>query len=164
MENEKKHLEKLAAQFVSPEDAKTFATDIQWGDDKLSSPVPVPGDDLLRVITAQIAFALIEKRAAKTRWTLYKAVAAAAIILISLFSIMTYKPNHQLNQVTMMTTSIWQSEDIISDDANLSTLSAEITEIENQLTTKIYSDTDDSSPADELESELIAINTDFWKG
>ena len=62
--------------------------------------------------------------------------------------------------------SIWESEDVTVDDQSLSVLAAEIEQIESELlAVQSYENGDDlADDIEELEMELIEINTDFWKG
>lgn len=172
MKNKKENPEEIFAQFVSDEEARTFAKDIKWGDDEFESkPAPEPSDSLLSDINAQVGFAVVAEHAANTRRRFYKVIAVAAVLMfVSLISVKFFNPQktntNQLIHTAALSKAIWQSEDIISDDAHLATLTAEINDIENQLlaieTGSFFED--GTSQIDDLESELIDIDSDFWKG
>ena len=172
MENRKENPEKNFARFVSDQEAKTFAKDIKWADDEFESrPAPEPSDSLLSDINTQVGFAIVAERAANVRRAFYKVMAVAAVLIfISLISVKFFNPQktntNQLIPIVALSKSIWQSDDIVSDDAHLATLTAEMNDIESQLLAlEIGSFFEDgTSQIDDLELELIDIDSDFWKG
>ncbi len=64
-----------------------------------------------------------------------------------------------------MPTSIWESDDITTDDEDLAIYTIEIEQIEDELLALQSSEDigDNDSSLSELEMELVAINNDFWK-
>ncbi|MBC8482114.1 MAG: hypothetical protein H8D47_05555 [Planctomycetes bacterium] len=172
MENKQVSPEELFAQLANSEEAKIFAQNVEWADEKFDSqPLPQLKNSALESLKAKVDVAIAVQKAVNMRRVVYKAAAVAAVFaVVSVLLIKTYQPqgirNIQIIELAAVSSAVWQSEDITSDDPDLATLSAETEDIENDLVTidtETYFD-DQTSRIDDLELELINIDSDFWKG
>ena len=71
----------------------------------------------------------------------------------------------ELSYATLIPTAIWESDDISTDDMDIAYLAAEIRDIEAQVQALEAGQTEDIRVATlhEVETELMQINTEFWK-
>ena len=135
------------------------------------NPAPEPDDMLIANIKAEIAMRLGARKAKLARRRIYRrAVAAAAVIIVAgisatLFDRAGREPG-RLATASLIPTAIWESDDVIADDADLAFFATEIEQIENEV--MALESNEDTSESDstiaELEMELILISSDFWKG
>jgi hypothetical protein len=162
------NLKELFERFLSAEQAESGVEDIQKGEQILREhPAPEPDSMLIANIQAEIAMRLPVKRTNAFTKIAYRAVyAAAAILVISAVSLSLFDaPPIETDRVQIMPTAIWESDDITTDDADLAIYTIEIEQIEGELRSLQLgegSGNGDSSLS-ELEMELVAINNDFWK-
>ena len=115
-------------------------------------------------------------KTSRFRKTTYEiAAVAAAVIIISAISITFFpKPDRpdrpekpgKISYASLIPASVWEGDDIATDDADLAILNAEIEQIEGEVLTlqSGESDSNGQSAVTELEMELIEIESDFWKG
>ena len=94
--------------------------------------------------------------------------AAAAVVVLALIGLLGPGSANRstLSYVAIMPAVLWDSDDIVADDLDLAYFSSEIGLIEAQMQAL---DADESGvggsdASDELEMELMAIQTEFWKG
>jgi hypothetical protein len=95
---------------------------------------------------------------------------AAAILIVAAVSLQLFEkgtPRHgEVVYASLIPTAIWESDDITADDDDLAVFSAQIEQIEDEVTALQSGEgtgNGDSTITD-LETELIEINSDFWKG
>jgi hypothetical protein len=164
------NLKELFERFLSPEQAESGVEDIQKGEQILREhPAPEPDSMLIANIKAEIAMRLPAKRTNVFTKIAYRAVyAAAAILIISAISLSLLDKNSEptpRQYGSIMPTSIWESDDITTDDEDLAIYTIEIEQIEDELLALQSSEDigDNDSSLSELEMELVAINNDFWK-
>jgi hypothetical protein len=165
------NLAELLEKFFGAEQAKSCLEDIQKAEQILREhPAPEPDDMLIANIKAEIAMRLPARRARLLRRRIYEAAGvAAAIVVLAALSVQLFRNGggeHGRLRAELLPTAIWESDDIPADDANLAVFSAEIEQIEDEVRTlQSGEDTGNSdSTIAELEMELIAISSDFWKG
>jgi len=166
------NLRELFEKFFDAEQAEKCVEDIQKADQIFrDNPAPEPDDMLIANIKAEIAMRLQASRAHRFKQIIYEVLGAAAVILfvvsISLQLLKNDPPGPgEVAYASLMPTAIWESDDIAADDEDLADFTAQIEQIEDEVTA-LQSGEDtgngDSSIA-ELEMELIEINSDFWKG
>jgi len=164
------NMKELFERFLSAEQTESGVEDIQKGEQILRQhPAPEPDDMLIANIKAEIAMRLPAKRTNVFTKIAYRAVyAAAAILVISAISLSLFNRNMEptpRQYGSIIPTSIWESDDIATDDADLAIYTIEIEQIEDELRSLQsgeYNRNGDSSLS-ELEMELVAINNDFWK-
>ena len=71
-----------------------------------------------------------------------------------------------MSYASIIPTAIWESDDLAADDLDLVYFTSEIRQIEAQMQALEPEESDAGSGGgpDELEMELMAIETEFWKG
>jgi hypothetical protein len=165
------NLKELFERFLSAEQAESGVEDIQKGEQILREhPAPEPDNMLIANIKAEIAMRLPAKRTNVFAKIAFRAVyAAAAILVISAISLSLLDKNAletgREQYDSIMPTAIWESDDIATDDADLAIYTIEIEQIEDELRSLQSGEniSDSDSSLSELEMELVAINNDFWK-
>lgn len=172
MENRnQENLRELFEKFFDAEQAESCVEDIQKAEQILREhPAPEPDDMLIANIKAEIAMRLQAARAHRFRRIVYEVVgAAAAILIVAAVSLQLFEkdgPGPGVVYASLITTAIWESDDIAADDEDLAAFTAQIEQIEDEVQTLQSGEetgNGDSTLA-ELEMELIEINSDFWKG
>ena len=168
------NLTELFEEFFDAEQAQEYIEDIRKGEQILREhPAPEPDDMLIANIKAEIAMRLPARKVHSFRQTAYRAAAvAAALIILTALSVQIFDKDRQPEergpfvQASLIPTAIWESDDIAADDMKLATFTAEIEEIENEVTTLQSggSRSNGEGTIVELEIELIEISSDFWKG
>jgi hypothetical protein len=129
-------------------------------------PAPAPSLGTLSAIKARTTAAAVRRR---RRVRFFRAaVAAAAVILTILIGQYDRSPTRRpgVSFASIMPTAVWESRDIAADDLDLVYFTSEIRHIEAQMHALEAGETEihGSSALDELEMELIAMETEFWKG
>jgi hypothetical protein len=168
----RENLRELFEKFFDAERAESCVEDIQKTEQILREhPAPEPDDMLIANIKAQIAMRLKASRAHRIRRIVYEAVGAAAVILfvaaIGLQLFKTDTPGQvKVNYASLIPPEIWEGDDITLDDENLAVFTAQIEQIEDEVTALQSGEEtgNGDSTLTELEVELIEINSDFWKG
>jgi len=169
MENNrnKENLNELFEQFFNKKDAKEAVEDIRAGEKILrENPAHEPCEELIAGIKSEIGSSLLQRRARILRRIVYKAAVAAALIIISTIAISLFEQDLGNVRAEIIPREIWDSEDIMADDLNLAYFVTEIQQIEDDMLaieSGEYGGISDYE-VDNLEMELIAIDTDFWKG
>jgi hypothetical protein len=173
MNNEtKENLKDLFEKFLNSEQAEQAVEDIQKGEQILrESAAPEPDGELITNIKAEIAASLLRKKENAFRRTVYKTVAVAAgFILITaigvkLFETKIAQPERPVSG-SIIPKAVWESECLADDGAASATLVAEVEQIESDLLAMRLGENggNGNEAITELETELIEINSDFWKG
>ena len=171
------NLKELLERFVGAEQAQKAAENISQGEQILrDNPAPKPSKKLITEIKSEIGAELLRSRTIKTsgfRKTAYEiAAVAAAVIIISAISIKFFPKTQEpekpggISYASLIPASVWEGDDIATDDADLAILNAEIEQIEGEVLTlqSGESESNGQSAVTELEMELIEIESDFWKG
>ncbi len=162
----------LFEKFLDPEQAGQAAQDLRTGEQILVRyPAPAPDNRTIAGIKLKISGALLRKRANKHKQIGYKAVVAAAAVIIVAALTITLVEKAAVESETAAYSSkiakvIWDSDNVADDDADLALLTAEIEQIESQHLALQLSENGGNGHTEvaELETELIEINSDFWKG
>jgi hypothetical protein len=167
------NLRELFEKFFDAEQAESCVEDVRKGEQILREhPAPQPDDVLIADIKAQIAIRLQTRRAHRLRWVLCEvAGAAAAILIIATVSLQLFQPKEirkpgEIAHASLIPASIWESDDITTDDQDLATFTTQIDQIEDEVKTLQSGQQvgNSESTIEELEMELVEINSDFWKG
>ncbi len=172
MENRnRENLRELFEKFFDAEQAESCVEDIQKAEQILREhPAPEPDDMLIANIKAEIAMRLQAARAHRFRRIIYGAVGtAAAILLVASVYLQLFQKDAPQNgdyHASLISTAMWEGDDVTVDDEDLAVFTAQIEQIENEVRTlQSGEDTGNGdSTLTELEMELIEINSDFWKG
>jgi hypothetical protein len=166
------NIEELFGKFLSDQDARRAAEDIQKAEEILREhPAPEPAGELLADINSKIAEALSAEKVKTRKLTAYRVAAvAAAIIILVAIGVRFFEKGPAETQspvtITLIQQAIWESEDISADQAELALLTDELEQIEGEiLALRLGEDGGESSREFiELEMELTDIGGDFWKG
>jgi len=171
----RENLKELFEKFLDAEQAESCAEDVQKAEQILREhPAPEPDDMLIANIKAEIAMRLPAGRTRRTgvfKQIAYKTVSVAAAVIfltaigLRLFDKGGVEPGVQY--ASIISTAIWESDDIAAADANLAIFTVEIEQIEDELLTLQLGEDDGNGDRSitELEMEFIEINnSDFWKG
>ena len=165
------NFKELFEKFYTAEQAQRAIEDVQKAEQLLREhPAPEPDDMLIADIKAEITMRLPARRAGVFRRIAYKvaAVAAAIIVVAAIYLSFLQKADESEKAVytSIIPPAIWESDDMITDDVDLATLTAEIEQIEDELLALQWGEngTNGDKVVTELEAELIEISSDFWKG
>ncbi len=161
-------LTELLKRFMDEAAAQAAAEEIRAGERLLDAwPAPRPDERTLASLKVQMVAAALRQR---WRIRVFRgAVAAAAVVVMALLiGLPTPGPAKRpaMNFATIIPTSIWESDDLAADDLQLVYFTSEIRRIEAQMQSleTEESDVDSGGSPDDLEKELMAIETEFWKG
>jgi len=166
----------LFEKFIGSSEAEKAVEVVRRGEQILrENPAPQPSSELIDEIKYEIARGLLQKRtgAYGFRRTAYKVAAAAAVVIIitaisTKFFIKSDEPYGPVKTqyASVIPTSFWDSEDVVTDDADLAILTAEIEQIEGEMLALQLgrSESNSQTTVTELEMELEEIESDFWKG
>jgi hypothetical protein len=161
------NLIELLRRFMDGPTARAAHEDIQVGERWLEAyPAPAPEARLLATIKAQMAVAAV-RRHRIVRLVHGSLAAAAAVIVLALIGLLgpgsADRPH--LSYAAIIPAAIWDSDDLTADDLDLVYFSSEIGQIEAQMQALDAGESESGSGTlDEFENELMAIQTDFWKG
>ena len=161
------NLNELLGKFLGPEDVEQGLEDFAKAEQIFNAnPAPQPDAMLIADIKSNVEAALAAKKS--FRRAVYKVMSvAAAIFITAIISVLVFESggNRYVATITMPAV-IWESDDMAFDDAEMVTLAAEIEELESEAMALQLAENGGSGydAAEELEMELIEIDSDFWKG
>ena len=157
-------LRELLTGFMDEAAARQTAEDIQKGDEILGANLsPQPDELLLAEVKKNVVAALRRRRTVVLQKRILGAAVAAAVIVASVLVMMRYGNTPAGNQQTrLIASSVWEG----ADDADVTVLKAEIENIQSELSGVQSDDAggNGSNDVGDLETELIEINGDMWKG
>lgn len=158
----------LLQRFMDEPAARTAHEDIQAGERWLDAqPAPAPDARLLAALKVQMAVSVLRRH--RTRRLVHASLAAAAaVIVLSLIGLFGPRSTSRspMSYAAILPAAIWESDDLTADDLDLVYFASEIQQIEAQVQALDAEDSDTGvggSP-EEFETELMAIQTEFWKG
>ena len=173
---EQENLRELFEKFLDSEQAKQAVNDMSKLEHAINEyPAPLPDQELIDDIKFRIGRELLIRRAEKSQRSyrpIYRIAAAAAIVVITIFAgLRLFDQNSSEKPASVITaslipTSVWENEDITEADQELTTLTAEIEQVETEMLTLKFDGSSDNGYDElaEIESELIETNNNFWKG
>ncbi len=161
-------LAELLRRFMDESTARAAQTDIEEAERILEvHPAPVPSSATLSSVKHLMTAAAAHRRR-QIRFFRGTVAAAAAVILTVLIGRYGNSPTGRphVNLGSIIPAVVWESHDIAADDLDLVYFTSQIRQIETQMRDL---ETEDVAPRDndvldDLEIELIAIETEFWKG
>jgi hypothetical protein len=164
------NLRELLAGFMDESAARQTAEDIEKGDEILGVySAPQPDAQVLAEVKKNVAVAIRRRRTVVFQRRILSAAVAAAVILVSVLALMRYDNSQNSQQTRMVARSVsipsqvWEG----ADDADVTVLRAEIENIQSELS-GAQSDSigtgGTNSAVGDLETELIEVNGDIWKG
>jgi len=163
-------LKELVERFFEAGQAESCLKDFQAAQKILDEhPAPRPDEMLIANIKAEMAMRLPARRAEIFRHRVWETAGVAAAIALVAFLGARFgrQPDQQRGfHASLLPMSIWESNNIAADDADLAVFSAEVEQIRNEVAAlesgEVTADAD--SAVTELEMQLVEINSDFWKG
>jgi len=165
------NLKDLFEKFLDSEQAERNAEDIRKGEEILREhPAPEPDGEVIADVKAQVVRELLGRERSVTKQVVYKVAAVAAtFIILATVSVKLFEKGGGPGKVvraSVMPAALWDSEDIAADDVDLAILTAEIREIEEEALALQLGGNGGNGQIDleELETELMEIDSDFWKG
>lgn len=158
----------LLQRFMDGPAAKAAHEDIQAGERWLDAyPAPTPEARIIAALKVQMAASAL-RRHRITQAVRASVAVAAAVIVLALIGLLGPRSASQSPMfiATLIPAAIWDSDDITADDLDLAYFSSEIRQIEAQMQALNADDGDNgvSGVPEEFETELMAIQTEFWKG
>lgn len=164
----RENLTELLRRFMDESAARQAQADIEAGEQILQAhPASLPSQQTLWTIKSlMIATAARRRR----RIHIFRAALAAAAVVVVTALVGRYPSGSvdqpRVNIASILPTAIWESHDLTADDLDLAYFTSEIHQIETQMRDL---ETEDATPResdvlDDLEIELISIETEFWKG
>lgn len=167
------NLTELFSTFFDAEQTQSYIEDFRKTEQMLHEhPAPEPDEMLIAHIKAEMGIRLVSRKAKHFRRMLYEAASvAAAIVVLSIVGLqLVEKPNtppgNGVYTASLLPTALWESDNIVADDADLAFFTAEIEQIEYEVHTLQSGEEpiESETSVTELETELAEINSDFWKG
>lgn len=165
--NENDDLSALFERFVPSSNAEECAEEIRTADGLLRAhPAPQPRPEIIVGIKLAMAERLAERH--RRPHPFFRFVgAAAAVIVVALIGILGRGPQShpEVSHAALIPTAIWESDDLASDDHDIAYFASEIRQIETRMRALEAGDGEVEAVAtlDEVEMELMRINTAFWK-
>lgn len=167
----RENLAELIERLYHGEQAGSVLDDIRQGERILrENPALLPDYKLISDIKTKITLLVPARQAQLAKSRLYSRVAvAAAIVIIAVVSTILFDsspPESAATQIAgLIPTAIWESNNIAVDDENLAVFTAQIEQIENEITNLESGDdaSDSAESIEEMEIELIVVSNDFWK-
>lgn len=146
--------------------ARQMAEDIEKGEKILgANQSPQPDERVLAEVKRNVVAALKRRRTVVFQRRILGAAVAAAVIMVSVLALMRYGnqlPGGQTRVVAAaISARVWDG----AEDADVTVLRAEIENIQSELSGAQSDDGGNGSTAvGDLETELIEVNGDLWKG
>ncbi|MFH1613931.1 MAG: hypothetical protein ABIG61_02450 [Planctomycetota bacterium] len=163
------NLEELLRRFYRPGESDEVLREIRAGDEIMRSYAgPEPDEELVKQIKADVAEGLKLRRAKSVRVRVYEAAAAIAVTVAAVWIGVLFFEGLGSEETARLRVpdTVWESEDLMADDAELSTLAAEMEEIERSMRAICLGESEGSNgdALVDIELELIEVQENFWKG
>ena len=147
--------------------ARQTAEDIEKGEEILgANQSSQPDERVLAEVKKNVVAALRRRRTVVFQKRILSVAAAAAIVVVSVLTLIRYGNPSSSHQTRMVAASIpsrvWEG----ADDTDVTVLKAEIENIQSELSGAQSDDTSGSgsTAVGDLETELIEVSGDVWKG
>ena len=170
MDKNKKNLDELLNAFMDAPQAAEAAKDIRTGRRIfVDNPAPQPEPDVIAALKSRVSSRLrTHHKHQAFRRMIYNTAAVAAIIVVAAVAIKFGEHNKTVsyNASVVVMWNMWDDDNLLADDINLAGLTKKIEEIADYLAGAESDEYDYDTDVDfeELETEMIAMNVDFWKG
>jgi len=167
-DNARENLLELLRRFMDDAAAQAAQADIEAAERVLeASPAPMPSPQTVASIKALTRAAAARKHRRTQVFRSAMATAAAVIVTVLIGRHNPAPaPRPGVNFASILPAAIWESHDIAADDLDLAYFASEIRQIEAQMYAIDSQETEirGADALDDLEMELTAIETEFWKG
>lgn len=162
------NLIELLRRFMDEPTSRKAHEDIRAGERWLDAqPAPAPDARLIAALKMQMAASALRRHRIR-RLVHASLAAAAAVIVLSLIGLLGPRSSSgpHLSYAAILPAAIWESDDLTVDDLDLVYFSSEIRQIEAQVQALDADDSDTGMGAnpEDFETELMAIQTELWKG
>ena len=160
------NLKELFGKFLDPDEAQQAQDDIRRAEEILQQyPSPKPNDKLIANIKMGVQTALLHKKTQVFRRASYRVAAVAAVfIVLAVISVKLFEPNSRPMQEIEVTAAefAWDSD----DDVSIATLTDQIEQLEGEVLAFGLDEDSQNGNGDieEIEIELMEIDSTFWKG
>ena len=164
------NLRELLVGFMDEAAARQTAEDIEKGEEILgANQSPQPDERVLAEVKKNVVAALRQRRTVVFQRRILIGAVAAAVILRAVITQMHYDNLQNSRQTRIVARSVsipsqvWEG----ADDADVTVLRAEIENIQSELSgaqSDSISTGGTNSATGDLETELIEVNGDMWKG
>jgi hypothetical protein len=162
----RENLVELLQRFLDEPAARAAQEDIQAGERWLEAcPAPAPEARVIAAIKGQVT-ERTRRRHRNARWV-RAAVAAAAVLVLAWVGLFGPRPTSGpgIAYAAIIPATVWESDDLAADDLDIVYFTAELRHIEAQMRALDAGEVGIGRPSrDEFENELMAIETEFWKG
>jgi len=162
------NLSELLRQFMDESTARATQEDLKAVERMMAGcPAPTPSRGILSAIKTQMIVSALHRR---RRIRIFRRAMAAAAALVMTILIAQHGRNPAGSSSTtfasILPAAVWESNNLAADDPDLVYFTSEIRQIEAQMRDLEAGDTDirGRKTLDELELELLAMETEFWKG
>lgn len=169
MIDNKENLKELVSNFFGSAQASQIKRDIELGDEIFRKyPAPRPSEKVLGTIRNRIAVELAHsKRTRAVFLTLGKVAAVAAVVIVTALAGLMFFASDS-GDMPALAKHIWH-DDTLEADTQLLALKAQVDEIADQIQQIRLDESGEDDDVDiaqwEIEEmEMVANNTDFWKG
>jgi hypothetical protein len=169
-ERNEENLKELFERFLNREEGEKAVEDIRKGEGILREHAwPEPDDEVIARVKAEVARELLVRGRRVTKRVVFKVAAvAAAFFILATVSVELFEKGGGPREAKaeVLPAALWESENIAEDDVDLAILAAEIREIEEEAWALQLGGNGGNGQIDleELEMELMEIDSDFWKG
>jgi len=136
------NLKELFAHFLEPFKAEQAANDITKGDEILNEyEDPIPNEELISLIKTKIAWSIQRrKRKVLKQRFLQATAAAAAVIILTIATLNQFIVNNRSSEDVIGASAspgaVWESDENQTEDTDVSNITAEIEEVEKELSTE----------------------------
>lgn len=169
MIEDKENLKELISNFFGSAQGSQIKRDIELGDEIFRRyPAPRPREKALGTVRNRIAVELArKKRTSAVFLTFVKISAVAAVVIVTALAGLMFFASDS-GDIPVLAKHIWQ-DDTLEADPQLLTLKAQVDEIADQIQQIRLDELGEYDDADTAqweieEMEMVANNTDFWKG
>ena len=166
--NTRENLTELLRRFMDDSTAQATQADIEAAERILDDhPAPTPSCETLNTVRILTLAAVARKR---HRIQIFRGAVAAAAAIILTVMIGRQNPvpmtDPKVGLASILPTAIWESHDIAADDLDLVYFASEIRHIDAEIRALDSPETQvrRTDALRELEMELVAIETEYWKG
>jgi hypothetical protein len=164
----RENLAKLLRQFMDESAARDAQADVDAAERILENhPAPRPSPETVATLKGlMIASAARRRRVRIFRRTVAVAAAVVLTVLVGRYNRPAAVSRPGVNFASIIPAAVWDSKDLAADDLDLAYFASEIRRIESQIHAVEAHETEirPAGSADDLELELIAIETEFVKG
>jgi hypothetical protein len=169
MDKNKQNLDELLKAFMDAPVAAEAQKDIRAGRRIFeNNPAPQPKAEVIAALKSRVSTHLRTHKRHTFRRVIYRTAAVAAIIVVAAVAITFTEHDKSVsyNASAVVMWHMWDDDNLLADDLNLAGLTKKIEEIADNIA-QAESDEYDYAPDvdfEDLETEMIAMNVDFWKG